>query len=557
MLQTEGEALPQPGVTGHQRADGLGPVKATARRLYFEWLIPVSLVIGLFLRTREWLFDRSLWLDELMVTDSIVHRGFAGLLQPLAFNQVAPIGWLWAERASVDLFGMNDMALRFPTWAASIVALGVFPLTARQLVGRSAVPAATLIFATSPVLIYFAADAKQYSFDVACALLAMLATAKLAQRRPTLPTAAIWGLTCAVLIWCSQPAIPVCAVCGLVLLVIWFRELDTLLPVVVGGVILGISLALDWAVALKHQPSGSVLASVWRAFGGYPPLHQTLSGDAQWLWTTSSSTEHWLDIWFPWLALGLMICGLIVVALSRRHFQGLLLALPIGAGVALAVTDHYPLSQRLALYLYPILVLLLAAPLALSDWRPNPGARWWKSTAVAASAAALIAVTGHGVALGLDKAAHPDVSATGRQAVAFVSQHEHPGDLVLVQPGAASVLTVAFYGPRDHVQEGGLFSLVRARDGKCLDPLSELHGVTRVWLVFAEFLVGQPANRNQIYQSYMAAIHGRLALSYTGLQGAGAYLFDLSRPQAHEPAHVRPLTHFGCLSIVPPPAAGP
>jgi Dolichyl-phosphate-mannose-protein mannosyltransferase len=550
MLQSKGEVLREPGeTTQRQRADALGAIKTTARRLYFGWLIPVSLVVGLFLRTREWLFDRSLWLDELMVTFSITHRGFTGLLHPLSVNQAAPIGWLWAERASIDLFGTNDMALRVPCWAASLVALGVFPLMARQLVGRSAVPAATLIFATSPELIYYAADTKQYSFDVACAVLAVLVTAKLAQRRPTMLTAVTWGLICAVLIWCSQPAIPICAVCGLVLLVVWFRELDTLLPVVVGGVILGISIALDWAVTLKPQSANVTLVTDWRTVGGYPPLNQTFSADIHWLRAAVTTTEQFLNISKPFLALGLMACGLIVVALSRRRFQGLLLALPMAAAVALGVTDHYPFARRLALYLYPIIVVLLAAPLALSDRPWSPRARWWKPAAVVASAAALITVAAPGIALGLDKAAHPDVSATGRQAVAFVGQHEHPGDLVLDLPGPAS-LTVGFYGPHDHVQQGGLFglSLSPNRGGTCPDPFSQLHGVTRVWLVFTEFSIGQPPNRNQIARSYMDA-YGRPVLSYTGLQGAGAYLFDLSKPAASEPVAAIASAPSYCLTI--------
>src|ERR1700683_3634238 len=208
MLQTEGDELRDPGVTAHRRrADGSGIIAAIARRLYFDGLIPLALLIGICLRTREWLFDKSLWLDELMVTYSITRRSFAGLVAPLSFNQAGPVGWLWAERASIDLFGHNDLALRFPEWLASIIALGLFPVVARRMVGRSATPAATLIFATSQELSYYASETKQYAFDVTCALLALLVTIRLVQRRPTARQALLWGLACAGLVWCSQPAI--------------------------------------------------------------------------------------------------------------------------------------------------------------------------------------------------------------------------------------------------------------------------------------------------------------------------------------------------------------
>ena len=349
LLQREREELREAGVQAHShRADGsdtINPtIKTVAQSLYFGWLIPVSLIIGLYLRTREWLFDKSLWLDELMVTYNITHRGFAGLLKPLTFQQSGPIGWLWAERASIELFGTNDLALRFPEWAASIVALAVFPLVARKLIGRSATPAATLIFATSPEMIYYAAETKQYTFDVACALLALLVTAKLAQSRPSLGMGVVWGLCCAALVWCSQPTIAVCAVCGLVLFLRWLRERRALLAVVLGGAILALSVALDWKIALQRQAANVRLENFWRIFGGYPPLKQSISVDLHWLRVAVTNTEDFFHLSEPYLALCLMACGLIVMTLCRRHFQGLLLGLPMAVAVGLA--RHQPLSVR-------------------------------------------------------------------------------------------------------------------------------------------------------------------------------------------------------------------
>jgi hypothetical protein len=547
MLHTEGEELRESADPAHShRAERPNPIKTVAYRLYLDWLLPASLVIGLYLRTREWLFDKSLWLDELSVAYSITHRGFAGLLRPLSYHQAAPIGWLWAERASIDLFGVSELTLRLPAFVASVVALGVFPLVVRRLVGRSAVPAATLVFATSPALIYYAAETKQYSFDTACVLLALLVTTQLCQRPPTIGWGAGWGLTCAVLVWCSQPAILVCAACGAVLLAAWFRELRTLLPVAIGGAILGYSVVLDWVVALKSQSASTVLQAYWQAYGGYPPLHQTIPADVRWLGAAAMKAEQFLDIGTPALALGVMACGLTVVAFRRRLFQGLLLGLPMVAAVGMAVTDHYPLAQRLALYLYPFAVMLLAAPLVLSERQGDAAARRWRSAAVVASAAALIFVTAPGIALGLDKAIHPDQTADGRQAVAFVSEYQRPGDLVLLDTGAQ--LNMEFYGPRFHVRPAGLFFFRRSRGAVCRDPFSGLPGVTRVWLVFAELYSDQPLNRNQIYLSQLE-VWGKLLRSYTGIAAAGAYLVDLSKPPAHPRAPLSWAAGSWCFEI--------
>ena len=58
-------------------------------------------VAGSAVRIEQFMWRRSLWLDEALVTANIVHRGFGGLLRPLSGQQGAPVGWLWAERAAV------------------------------------------------------------------------------------------------------------------------------------------------------------------------------------------------------------------------------------------------------------------------------------------------------------------------------------------------------------------------------------------------------------------------------------------------------------------------
>jgi hypothetical protein len=574
MLETEREGLRGVGEReGRHRAAGSGAIKTVASRLYVDWLIPVALVVGVFLRTREWLFDKSLWLDELMVTYSITHRDFAGLARPLSLDQAAPVGWLWLEHASIHVFGMSDLALRFPDWAASLVALGVFPVVARWLIGRWAAPAATVVFATGPKLIYYAAETKQYGFDVTCVLLALLVTAWLARSRPTFGRAAVWGLVCAVLVWFSQPAILVCAVCGLVLLVLWFRSWDTLLAVVAGGLILGMSVALDYAVALKVQSANTQLKAFWRMFGGYPPLDQTASTDLHWLRVDVANNSHWLNLSHPWLLIGLMACGLVVVALSRRQLPALLLGLPLAVALGMAVTDQYPMSGRLTLYLYPIVVMLAAAPISLAERRPDQArpdqarpdqaqpdqaqpdqarasriARWSRPAAALASVAVLATVAVPGIAQGLDKAAHPDDSASVRQAIAFASEHQRPGDLVVGQ-GLSAILALGFYGPHYHIWQRSQFGLWPAdRDGRCADPFSTLRGVTRIWLITGELASGQPLNRNQIFVSSMTP-YAKLVLSYNGVGAAGAYLFEVRGSRTHEARPVDPALAMDCPGI--------
>src|SRR2546423_12591897 len=67
-------------------------------------------IVGIAVRVRQFLYNRSLWNDEALLAANLVNRSFRGLLAPLSDNQGAPIGFLWAEKLAVSLFGSGEMS---------------------------------------------------------------------------------------------------------------------------------------------------------------------------------------------------------------------------------------------------------------------------------------------------------------------------------------------------------------------------------------------------------------------------------------------------------------
>src|SRR5262245_48081267 len=162
-----------------------------------------AVVAGVGLRAREYFANRSLWLDEAMVSLDIVQRGLGGLLKPLDRAQAAPVMWLWAERASVNAFGNNEWALRAPPFVASLVALVAFVVLARRFLHPFAAGLAVLAFACTPMLIRYSVEVKQYGTDVAVVLLIVLTATRFLDLRNA-SSAFVWAATCAVGIWFSQ-----------------------------------------------------------------------------------------------------------------------------------------------------------------------------------------------------------------------------------------------------------------------------------------------------------------------------------------------------------------
>lgn len=123
------------------------------------------LSVGVVLRLRQFLFCRSLWLDEAMLAVSIAARSPLELLRPLEYNQNAPILFLWLTKAFTEVFGVNELALRALPQVLGALAIFFLTLAAAKAFGRAAMIAAASLAALSPALIRYSNEAKPYGTD--------------------------------------------------------------------------------------------------------------------------------------------------------------------------------------------------------------------------------------------------------------------------------------------------------------------------------------------------------------------------------------------------------
>jgi uncharacterized membrane protein len=127
--------------------------------------------LGVALRLYQYACDTSLWFDELSIARNLTHRSAGQLLrEPLAYNQVAPVGFIVTEKLVSQLFGPSDLALRLFPLACGLAALPLFLLLARRLLDGYAVPFAVAVFAIGAPFIRFSAEVKQYGLDLTATL---------------------------------------------------------------------------------------------------------------------------------------------------------------------------------------------------------------------------------------------------------------------------------------------------------------------------------------------------------------------------------------------------
>ncbi|HET9906311.1 MAG TPA: glycosyltransferase family 39 protein, partial [Anaerolineales bacterium] len=182
----------------------------------FLWWFVIGL--GILLRVRQYLVNRSFWADEASLAFNLANRTFSGLAQPLDYHQGAPIGFLLIEKLAILLFGNNEYAMRLFPLIAGIIAIYLLYLLAKTYIGLSGV-FALLAFSVGWYLIYYASELKQYSSDVMIALLLVYLASKCIQEQAQARDFVVLGIIGAIAIWVSHPSVFVLAGVGLVLVI--------------------------------------------------------------------------------------------------------------------------------------------------------------------------------------------------------------------------------------------------------------------------------------------------------------------------------------------------
>jgi hypothetical protein len=442
---------------------------------------------GMIVRLAQYLFNRSLWADEVTLALNIIHRSYAQLWQPLDYQQGAPIGFLMVEKLITQVWGTHEYALRLWPLLSGMLAIILLARLAQKLLTPSAAVIAVGLFAMLPSLIFYASELKQYSSDVMIALLLMVLlwpeelspkSTKLDQPRVAGQLLLEAGIG-AVAIWFSHPAIFVLAgMAGSRLVIHWVtkRRIDWARV----GIYLVwlVSFGIFYQVSLKVLTNNQALLTSWS--GGFPatPLHLPLIVILAFLSIYAGS----------WFFIPNLIAAVIGgVALFRQDLRGLWICSPIIMALVAASLQKFPFRGRLVLFAIPIFIVLVAA--GLDRLRRNPG---WQQTV--GTLLVLVIFLEPMVASGLNLL-RPQQMGEIKPVLHYMQTHRQTTDLIYVfQRG---VYQFQYYAPRYDFPPGSYILGVEDldnQDGYSLSPaekqrytqdLEQLKGKARVWFLCA------------------------------------------------------------------------
>ena len=360
---------------------GEAETKSTPDHASLNRLLICFVLFGVLARAIRYYLCFPLWDDESFLCVNFIDRSFAELLQPLDFHQVAPVLFLWTERAAVKLFGFSEYSLRLIPFVSSIISLFLFSRVAQRLLPGPAVLFAVAVFSVSYPQIRYAAEAKPYGTDMFLSLVMLSLVVEWYQHRNPRLLIGL-ALLMPVALGGSYPAVFAAGGLSLVVGSVLLRQKGTAAEWqfwIFWNVTLVISFVVWFGLVGRVQSGaeGEFMGEYWKQ--NFPPVRQP------WLlpyWLLKTHASDFLAYplggpnWASTLTLCLCLAGLWrLVAQKQFLWLGLLLG-PVGLHFLAAALQKYPYGGhvKFSQYAAPMICCLIAVGIVqLLDWRSRYG----------------------------------------------------------------------------------------------------------------------------------------------------------------------------------------
>lgn len=490
----------------------------------------VIISFGITVRLIQYLFNRSLWNDEAALALNIVSRSYGELLQPLDYNQGAPIGFLMLEKLAVQLLGNNEYALRLFPLVSSFVSLFLFYQLAKRCLQKPAVPIALTLFVGLEYLLYFASEVKQYSTDVAVAILGSIIGVSLSQKKLETSQIVMYAIGGAIAVWFSHPAIFVLAGVGIYqILSSWRRGNKNQLIVVLSiASVWFLSFASLYFLSLKNLGESAYLLRSWTNKYAFP----TSIFDINWSYLRYIKLfKDPLGFPEPWVVVPRLVCLAGFVSLwYRRKDIFFILVSPFLVTLLAGYLQKYPFHSRLVVFLTPFFILGIAEGSYFI---------WQKTCKNKFTAAISVLITCLLLTVPIANASHrlvqPQTKQEIKQVMSYVKSHQQPGDILYIYQRAEYQFRyyAAKYGYREGDYIMGIDDLDEY-DGKGMseqewqryqNDFDKLRGNRRVWIILSH-ITHVPTEQQRIL-SYLDSIGQKIDVF--AVPGSFAYLYDFSQ----------------------------
>ena len=332
---------------------------AQARTVHY--LAFALIAIGLAVRLGYAIAGHSLWLDELKLALNIQSRDLKELFLPLDHGQGAPPLFLVLLKIAWLYLGSSDTALLLPVYLAALLVLPTFYRTATSLLPKGAAVFALLLLLLNPQAFTYSFFLKQYIVDmlVTILLLQLFFQALNQDTEPPLLKDYLQLLAAGVFAtWFSHASLFVLAGAGSVLWLheLLVRRLRNLVAYSTAILAWIASFTLQYVLVLQNLHANDSLRAYWE--DAYFDPQTGIAGYLSWSGTMLGNLLHIATV-PKLLAVPLLLLALYFSIREKRPKELMLWAIIVCA-ICASMLGLYPLSDRLSLFLVPIVLLLVS-----------------------------------------------------------------------------------------------------------------------------------------------------------------------------------------------------
>lgn len=317
------------------------------RNTWFVVIISIPIIIQYFSK-------RPIDLDESWIALNLMNRPFGQLLQPLDYNQVAPIGLLMLWKTLGLWFGYKVWALRLYAFLLFIPSLYlIFRLVNRYLDETTAYFTITL-FALNSTVVFLFTETKQYAGDVFFFYLLVILAIRYLDRTD-FRNAFILSLVGSVAVWFSNVSVFALATIGMVVLYRYFKQKFPLKLFIPVGFTWLASFGIYYWFFIRNHPTRDFMIHFWARWNAFfYPLHP-VAFIKNFFFVAGKSA---LELIGPLKYLSLILFVGIFRLLKEKNYELLLWTLtPVVLHITASTFRMYPFQVRMSLYLFPVFIL--------------------------------------------------------------------------------------------------------------------------------------------------------------------------------------------------------
>jgi len=316
---------------------------------------------GILISFIQFIFNRSLWLDEALLALNILNRNHLSLLGHLGGGQVAPIFFLQIEKTITEIGGNSEYALRLFPLVSFLLSIFFF----YKILHFFSQNPLTIIFALSmfifnTTIIYYASEVKQYMTDVLVLLTTYYIILKnydnLNYKYLIL---ASWG---ALAIFLSNVAPVILTTAGIYLIYSSIKstklEAHILLQIFE---IWFVTFAVYYVLFIHNHPSQDYMLAFWEKNNAFLPMNPLHKEFYVFIYKKASLLTYILfnkNIPGTIVYSLIILYGVILTIKKSKIYIIILSILPLLIHLTLSGFRLYPFDIRLILYLFPTLIII-------------------------------------------------------------------------------------------------------------------------------------------------------------------------------------------------------